>query len=324
MNFPTGVVRWGIIGCGAVCEVKSGPALQKAARSSLSAVMRRNGDLARDFAERHAVERWYDDADALIADETVDAIYVATPPDSHEAYTLKALAAGKPVYCEKPMALTLQACDRMADAARQAGIPLITAYYRRALPRFERMRELIQDGTIGTPRAVVANQFRRASDVPGEAWKLDPAVSGGGHFADMYPHALDWLDHTFGPASEIVGTVRNQSGVGAAEDLVSFSMNYGDVALSGLCSYASDRNEDHVTVIGSEGSISMGFFAPSPVTLRQGDQEQVIDLPDPPHVHQPMVERAVAHLLDGAPNPCDPATARRSVEVMNAIYSAGS
>ena len=320
MQFPTGGVRWGIIGCGAVCEVKSGPALQKAGRSSLSAVMRRNGDLAKDFAERHGVARWYDDADALIADDTVDAIYVATPPDSHEAHTLKTLAAGKPVYCEKPMALTLEACDRMAKEAAEAGVPLVTAYYRRALPRFEKMRELIQDGTIGAPRAVLCQQYRRADDLPGEAWKLDPAVSGGGHFADMYPHALDWLDHVFGPASDVRGTVRNQSGTSQAEDMVSFTAQMGDVSLTGMCSYASGRNEDSVTVIGSKGSVSMGFFGPSPVTLRVGDEETIVDLPDPPHVHQPMVERVIAHLLDGGPNPCDPATARRSTEVLNAIY----
>lgn len=321
MNFPTGKVRWGIIGCGDVCEVKSGPALQKAERSSLNAVMRRNGDLAKDFATRHNVPHWYDDAEKLIADDTVDAIYVATPPDSHEQYTVMALAAGKPVYCEKPMALTTAACDRMAQAADAVGLPLITAYYRRALPRFEKMREIIQSGAIGTPRAVAAEQRKRDTDLPGEAWKLDPAVSGGGHFADMYSHALDWLDHVFGPATDVHGVTYSQSDAYSAEDLVSFMLNQNGVPVSGLCSYASDRDTDRVTVIGNLGGVSMAFFGPGAVILTVDGHTTEFDLPDPPHVHQPFVERVVACLLDGAPNPCDPASACRSVRTVEAIYS---
>ena len=219
MRFPTGEVRWGIIGCGDVCEVKSGPALQNAGRSALAAVMRRDGAKAEDFARRHGVPRWYDNAAALIADETVDAVYVATPPDSHEDYTIRALEAGKPVYCEKPMALTTAAADRMIIAAERCGSPLIVAYYRRALPRFEKMRTLIEDGAVGTPRTVECRQAKRATDLPGEAWKLDPAVSGGGHFADMYSHALDWLTTVFGPPKGVQGSVRNLAGAYGAEDL---------------------------------------------------------------------------------------------------------
>ena len=77
-------VRWGIIGVGDVTERKSGPGFQQAERSELVAVMRRRGDLAADYARRHDVPRWYDDADELINDPDVDAVYIATPPDSHK------------------------------------------------------------------------------------------------------------------------------------------------------------------------------------------------------------------------------------------------
>src|SRR5687768_17696565 len=121
-------IRWGIIGCGDVTEVKSGPALQNAEHSRLVAVMRRTGSLARDYAERHGVPRWYDDADALIGDPEVDAVYVATPPDSHKDYTLRAARAGKPVYVEKPMALNFAECQAMVQACRDAGVPLFVAF----------------------------------------------------------------------------------------------------------------------------------------------------------------------------------------------------
>src|SRR6185436_2348451 len=94
-------IRWGAIGCGDVCEVKSGPGFQKAAGSQLVAVMRRDRDKAADFARRHGVPRFYADAEALIADPEVNAIYVATPPSTHMLYTKMAAAAGKPVYVEK-------------------------------------------------------------------------------------------------------------------------------------------------------------------------------------------------------------------------------
>lgn len=131
-------VRWGIIGCGDVTEVKSGPAFQKAERSELVAVMRRNGALAADYAKRHGVPKWYDDAEQLIHDPDVDAVYIATPPHAHKDYTLKVAAAGKPVYVEKPMALNAQECREMVEACRSAGVPLFVAYYRRAQPQIGR------------------------------------------------------------------------------------------------------------------------------------------------------------------------------------------
>ncbi len=125
-------IRWGIIGCGNVTEVKSGPGFQKAGNSSLVAVMRRNAALAQDYAGRHGVPRWYDDGAALIADPEVDAVYVATPPSSHKGYVLACAAAGKPVYVEKPMALDHGECEEMIAACRAANVPLFVAYYRRA------------------------------------------------------------------------------------------------------------------------------------------------------------------------------------------------
>ena len=128
-------IRWGIIGCGDVTEVKSGPAFAKADGSALVAVMRRTAELAEDYARRHGVPRWYADAEALVRDPEVDAVYVATPPSSHREYVLLAARHDKPVYVEKPMAMNHRECLDMVAACRDAGVPLFVAYYRRALPR---------------------------------------------------------------------------------------------------------------------------------------------------------------------------------------------
>jgi predicted dehydrogenase len=120
-------IRWGIIGCGDVTEVKSGPGFQKANNAELVSVMRRSGALARDYAQRHGVPRWYDNAGDLINDPEVDAVYIATPPSLHKIYTLLSAEAGKPVYVEKPMALNFVECQVMLLACRAARVPLFVA-----------------------------------------------------------------------------------------------------------------------------------------------------------------------------------------------------
>ena len=150
-------VRWGIIGCGDVTEVKSGPGFQKARNSELVAVMRRNAKLAEDYAIRHGVSRWYDNADALIHDPGVDAVYIATPPDSHKDYALAVARAGKPAYVEKPMALNYSECLAMIQAFEQAGVPLFTAFYRRALPRFLKIKSMLD--CSGSHRETLSDPF---------------------------------------------------------------------------------------------------------------------------------------------------------------------
>ena len=103
-------VKWGIEGCGNVCEVKSGPGLYKAEGSELVMVMRRDGAKAEDFAKRHGVDRWSDNADEVLGDSEVNAVYIATPPSSHLELGLKVAAAGKPCLMEKPMAMNHKEC----------------------------------------------------------------------------------------------------------------------------------------------------------------------------------------------------------------------
>ena len=315
------MIRWGILGCGDVTEVKSGPALQKAARSTVVACMRRDGEKAKDYAARHKIPRHYNNAADLIRDKEVDAVYIATPPSSHADLSIMALESGKPVLVEKPVALTTAEADEMAAAARDAKRSLIVAYYRRALPRFEKLRTLIEDGAIGEPRCVAVRHLKTAEDRPDQAWKIESSVGGGGFFMDMQTQVLDWLDTVFGPAQSIAGTVRHQSQAYDAEDFVAYTIGYETVVASGLCAYAVGVSEESVTIFGSKGSATMAFCRPSPLIVHQGSVKTVYDLPDPAHVHLPFVERVVSHLLDGTPNPCPPDAARRSLEIVEKLYA---
>src|SRR5215211_7434119 len=159
------MIRWGLIGCGDVAERKSGPGFQRARDSALVAVMRRDSKKAADFAARHGVPRWYGDARELLADPEVDAVSIATPPSSHLELALLACAAGKPALVEKPMALNHAECVRMVEAFRTAGVPLFVAYYRRAQPKFRKMKELVESGAVGTPRAALVQYTAPAPKV---------------------------------------------------------------------------------------------------------------------------------------------------------------
>ena len=142
-------IRWGMIGCGEVTETKSGPGFAKAQNSALVAVMRRSADRAEDYARRHNVPRWSADADDILAAPDIDAVYIATHPNTHREYVLRAAEQGKAVYVEKPMAMDQAECLEMTAACGAAGVPLWVAHYRRRLPRFRVGREMVAGGQGG-------------------------------------------------------------------------------------------------------------------------------------------------------------------------------
>ncbi|MEO7587435.1 MAG: Gfo/Idh/MocA family oxidoreductase [Arachnia sp.] len=317
-------VRWGIIGVGDVTEVKSGPGFQRAKGSQLVAVMRRTGAKAADYAARHGVPRWYDDADELIHDDEVDAVYVATPPDSHRDYAIRVVEAGKPVYVEKPMARTARECVQMNEAAARAGLPLFVAYYRRAMPRFETVRSLLAEGSIGEVHAVTIRHLLRAdtSDGAGDPWRLRPEVSGGGHFVDLASHTLDLLDHLVGPVAHVTGRATNRAGSGAAEDLVGAVFEYESGAVgTGLWCFAAGENLDEVQIVGSRGTLGFSVFGEEPIELRTNGALQSIPAPNPATVQQPLIQSVVDELLGSGRCPSTGVSALRTARVVDTILA---
>lgn len=306
-------IRWGIIGCGNVTEVKSGPAFQQAEHSALVAVMRRDGAKARDYAQRHGVARWYDDAQALIDDAEVDAVYVATPPSTHKLYALMSIAAGKPVYVEKPFAMDAAECAAIIAAGRAANVPVFVAYYRRMLPRFHKVRELLFDEqAIGAPRALHAvyttPHHPRYDDPQGTHWHVFPEISGGGLFMDIGCHTLDILDWLFGPITSVSGHASNQRGAYPAEDSVAMSFAFGNGMLgTGLWNFDSLQRQDNIEVIGDAGRLSFATFGNGPIRLENAAGVREFHLENPLHIQQPLIETIVAELT-GQPGAC-PSTA---------------
>lgn len=311
------VVRWGIIGCGDVTEVKSGPALQKAERSALTAVMRRDAARAADYAKRHGVPRWYDNADALIADPEVDIVYVATPPDSHLTYALKAATAGKPAYVEKPMARNCAECETMVRAFAERNLPLYVAYYRRRLPRFLLVKELLAKGAIGKLTGVSyaqAEPFHRKD----AGWRIDAGRAGGGHFLDVGSHTLDLMDDFFGPLENVAGSAANLASNYLVEDSVSmtFTVKAG-VPGAATWNFAAHVHRDLFRITGTEGEIEFPVFDPAPVLLTTATGTQRIERDHPPHVQQPLIQSIVDELHGRDACPSTGISGLRTTQVMD-------
>lgn len=296
-------INWGFIGCGEVTERKSGPAFNLVEGSRVVAVMSRSSEKASSYAQRHNIPRWHTDAQSLINDPEVNAVYIATPPSSHATYAIMAMKAGKPVYVEKPLAASYLDCQRVMRISRETGVPCFVAYYRRKLPYFNKVQELLQDGAIGK---VVNVQIRfsvpprdldyNSTNLP---WRVQRDIAGGGYFYDLAPHQLDLLQEFFGPIVHVSGFSANRGGLYQTEDTVSASFAFQD-GMPGSGSWCFVGHEsartDQIELIGEKGRICFSVFTYSPIVLQTSQGKQEITIPNPPHVQLPMIEEVVRHL----------------------------
>lgn len=310
-------LNWGIIGCGNVTEVKSGPAFNKVPHSRLHAVMRRDAALASDYAQRHGVPHWYADAAQLIGDPLVNAVYIATPPASHEQYALDAIAAGKPVYLEKPMALTAGAARRIAQAANENNVKLSIAHYRREQPIFKYVQQCLKEKKLGDIRYITLHLHK---PLPADAgWRVDPAVSGGGLFHDLAPHQLDILYSFFGRPRVLSSSSLNQQNIYPVPDLVAGHLLFNDNILADcLWTFgAPDKADtDICEIAGTHGSITFNFFGKPACLLRIGNDQESVFFEQPAHVQQPMIAAVSAFFRGVGANPC---SGDEGAEVMDLI-----
>lgn len=317
-------IRWGIIGVGDVCEVKSGPAFYKAPASELVAVMRRDGDKARDYAQRHQVPYWYDDAEKLLANPAIDAIYIATPPAQHKDYALAAMAAGKDVYIEKPVTLNAAECDAIIAAEARTGRKVTAAHYRRFVPCFMKMHELMREGVIGDPLLVQLDMLQPAASAiittTQDNWRVDPARSGGGLFHDLSPHQLDLMLHWFGPVIKASGVAINQRHFNSADDAVhGWATLASGVVLQGRWHFAvaAAQTRDQCEIIGTAGRLTINFFGQQILRVCNAQGEQEIVIPNPPHIQQPMIEQVNQYFRGARDNPCSISEAQRVMQLID-------
>ncbi|AOW08972.1 Gfo/Idh/MocA family protein [Flavobacterium gilvum] len=323
MNKETKTIRWGIIGCGNVTEVKSGPAYQKTEGFTISAVMRRDAEKAADYAKRHGINKYYTNADELINDPEVDAVYIATPPDFHKFYGLKVAEAGKPCCIEKPLAPNYQEALAIAEAFQAKEIPLFVAYYRRSLPKFDQVKKWIDSKTIGEVRHIrwhlskAANNLDRSGEYN---WRTDAKIAKGGYFDDLASHGLDLFVHYLGPIKEVSGISLNQQGLYSSKDAAVASwLHESGVTGSGSWNFGSFEREDVVEIYGSKGKITFSIFENDPLILKTADGESKHIIEQPENIQLYHVGQMRDDLLGKQKHPSNGFTAAHTNWVMDQI-----
>lgn len=296
-------VNWGIIGCGNVTELKSGPAFNKVSHSNLHAVMRRDADKAADYAKRHGVPVWYSDASQLINDPQVNAIYIATPPNTHASYAIQTMRAGKPVYVEKPMAHNYMECQEMIRISKETGMPLFVAYYRRTLPAFLKVKELVDEGIIGIPLTVNIRLHKAFGEKDQykekQTWHTKLKIAGAGYFYDLGSHQFDFLDFVFGPINGVKGMAQNRAGFYSVEDTVSAAFIFDSgVTGTGIWSFvvAKGNEEDTIEITGTKGKIIFSCFEHGDVKLITPQGTVSFSVQNPENISHYLIEQVVQDL----------------------------
>lgn len=316
-------IKWGIIGCGNVTEVKSGPAYKMIEGFKLVAVMRRNLELAKDYAERHKVQRYYNDADLLINDPEVDAVYIATPPDTHHYYAMKVAQANKICCIEKPMATSYKESIEITNTFKAKGLPLFVAYYRRSLPRFNKVKSLLEEKVIGDVRHINWYLSRTPSDLDKSDeynWRTDVKIAPAGYFDDLASHGLDLFIYLLGDINEAKGITSNQQQLYTAKDIISASWEHENGVLGiGMWSFGVYKREDKVRIIGSNGELSFSIFGEEPIEVITSDKIEQVFIENPKHIQQFHVENIYKHLFDKVRHPSTGETATHTAWVMDKI-----
>lgn len=265
------MTRWGILGTGGIAAAMADD-LQLHGHT-VTAVGSRTAESAARFAAAHGIPRSHGGYDELVADPDVDAVYIATPHPQHAPNALLALAAGKHVLVEKPFTMDRAEAESIAEAARASGLVALEAMWTRWLPHIRRMHEIIDDGTIGEVRTVIAQHAQRVSPDPAGRM-LDPAL-GGGSLLDLgiYPVSFAW-DVLGEPSAVAALSTPTSTGV---DGLTSILLGHAGGAQSVLTCGLDARGSNTAVVVGTEGRIELGpfFFTPTWLRVLDADDREV-------------------------------------------------
>lgn len=319
-------ITWGFIGCGEVTEKKSGPAFNVVKGSHVEAVYSRTESKARSYAENHHIRKWYTDPQELILDPDVNAIYIATPPVAHATYAIMSMEAGKPCYVEKPLAVSYDDCIRINHISEKTGVKCYVAYYRRYLPYFQKVKQLIQSGILGKIMTVQLRIVLPPRDLDfqqGELpWRLQSNISGGGYFYDLAPHQLDLLQDIFGVITKAHGYIANRAGLYGAEDTVNAVFHFeSGLNGSGAWCFAAHESgrDDRIEVFGTKGRLAFSVYTYEPIHLYTSEGVKNIEVANPPYVQLPIIQNVIEDMQGIGTCDCDSFSATPTNWVMDRI-----
>ncbi len=288
------MLKWGLIGASTIGREWMVAAIGAQPDSMVAAVASSSAERARRYADELGIPMAYGSVAGLLAEPTIDAVYISTTNEWHEPQALAAVAAGKHVLCEKPLALSLDSAQRMVEASAAAGVVLGTNHHLRNAATHRKIRELIQTGAIGQPLA--ARVFPAVYLPPHlQSWRIDRPDAGGGVILDITVHDADTLRFALGDeVAEVTAMTANQ-GMGRAglEDAVMGVMRFRNGVIAQFHdAFTAPHASTGFEVHGTEGSLyGRDVMTQRPVgtvTLRrEGNEEEV------PVDHENLYERSV-------------------------------
>jgi predicted dehydrogenase len=316
-------VRWGLVGAGDIARKRVAPALRDVPRSRLLGVARAHAERAEAFAREFGAERWYRDDRELLADPDVDAVYLATPVHRHAGQAIAAAEAGKHVLCEKPMALDVEECGRMIEAARANGVKLGIAYYRRFYPVVGRIKALLADGEIGTPVLCQVNAFEWLDMRPDHprGWFLRKGESGGGPMFDFGCHRIEVLLNLFGGVRAVKGLVANAFFDREVEDTAAavLGFEHGTCAMLAV-THATSEARDTLDLFGTRGMVHVPNLNRGELMITSGGSTRREDHPPAANLHAPLVQDFVDAVLSDREPAVGGETGRAVAAVEEQIY----
>jgi predicted dehydrogenase len=313
-------IRWGIIGCGDVAEKKSGPPLYRTPGSELVAVMRRDVTRAKDFARRHNAQRWYTDARALIDDEQVNAVYIASPHYLHRAHATLAAEAGKIVFCEKPMGANARDAQAIVDVCKKNRVLLAVAYYRRYWPTVRSAQRMLKEKIIGdvvSARVQLSDYF---PDTPRADWLVSKKMAGGGALANAGSHWIDLTRFLIGEIAEVSAYAESKRF--QVDETVAVLMRTREgIPVSFTATWQSQLRVNEIEIIGTRGKMLIGPLSEGQWSVFLPDRvPEVRQFFNSGPAHTELVNELVSRLQRGKPSPIPGEEAVAAWRVMEAIY----
>ena len=269
-------IRWGILGTGRIAGVFA-EGLKAQPDAVLVAVGSRTAESAERFAAKYQVARAHASYEALAQDPEVDAIYVATPHTGHMEETLRCIAAGKAVLCEKPFAVNAAQAQRMIDAAKAANVPVMEAMWTRFLPSVRKAVSLINEGAIGDVR-MIQSDFGFRTEVNPSGRLFDLNLAGGG-LMDVGVYCVSF-------SVMLLGEVRTATGIAdigstGVDEQAAAVMGFDEGRIAYFSTGVRTSTPMEVSIMGTDGwiRIESPFFASKQITLHKGGKSEVIDVP---------------------------------------------
>ena len=319
-----GILKWGLIGCGDIAQKRVAPALRDLPTCQLLAITRSHTDRAESFAQHFGANRWHRTCQELLADEEVDAVYIATPVHLHAAQAVAAAVAGKHVLCEKPMAMNVEECDQMIAACRANNVKLGIAYYRHFYPLIDRIKSIIQSGEIGKPVLVQINAFEWFDPQPDHPryWLIKTELAGGGPMFDFGCHRIEALVNIFGPVKQVASMVSNVAFNREVEDTATalFQFESGTCAVLSV-THAASEPRDTLSVFGTRGSMHIAALNGGEMNIKTNNGERLESHPPASNVHKPLIEDFVEAVLTDREPVVNGETGRMVAGIEEAIYA---